>query len=69
MTTYAISGLGWGLMGIAFLAIWIALAFWPARVARRKGHSFIGYFIFSLIFFPLALLTAYLVHDRAQPAY
>jgi hypothetical protein len=69
MFTYAISGLGWGLMGIAFLAIWIALAFWPARVARRKGHSFIGYFIFSLIFFPLALLTAYLVHDRAQPAY
>jgi hypothetical protein len=42
-------------------------AFWPARVARRKGHSFIGYFIFSLFFFPLALLTAYLVHDRRGP--
>jgi hypothetical protein len=27
--------------------IWIAIAFWPARVAGRKGHSFIGYFIFS----------------------
>jgi hypothetical protein len=69
-TAYAVSGLGWGLMGFAFLVIWILLAFWPARVARRKGHSFIGYFIFSLIFFPLALLTAYLVRDRrAQPAY
>jgi hypothetical protein len=34
-----------------------------------RGHSFIGYFIFSLIFFPLALLTAYLVHDRTKPAY
>lgn len=51
------------------LVIWIAIAFWPARVARRKGHSFIGYFIFSLIFFPLAVLTAYLVHDRTKPAY
>ena len=66
---YAVSTFGWVLIGIAFLIIWIALAFWPARVARRKGHSFIGYFIFSLFFFPLALLTAYLVHDRTRPAY
>jgi hypothetical protein len=48
---------------VAALAIWIAIAFWPARVAERKGHSFLAYFIFSLVFFPLALLTAYLVHD------
>ena len=45
------------------------LAFWPARVAHRKGHGFIGYFVFSLFFFALALITAYLVHDRRQPAY
>jgi hypothetical protein len=66
---YAVSTFGWVLLGIAFLIIWIAIAFWPARVARRKGHSFILYFIFSLFFFPLALLTAYLVRDRTQPAY
>jgi hypothetical protein len=64
MFIYATSTIGWVLLTIAFLVVWIALAFWPARVARRKGHSFIGYFIFSLFFFPLALLTAYLVHDR-----
>ena len=69
LTVYAVSTFGWALIAIAFLAIWIALAFWPARVARRKGHSFIGYFIYSLFFFPLALLTAYLVHDRRRPAY
>ena len=69
ITVYAVSTFGWVLGGFAFLCIWIALAFWPARVARRKGHSFIGYFIFSLFLFPLALLTAYLVHDRHQPAY
>ncbi len=45
--------------------IWIAIAFWPARVAGRKGHSFIGYFIFSLFFFPAALIVAYLVDNRA----
>ena len=55
--------IGW--MIVAF--IWISLAFWPARVAGRKGHSFLGYFVFSLVFFPLALLTAYLVEDRVAP--
>ena len=56
----ALSVFGW----VVLVVIWIALAFWPARVAGRKGHSFIGYFIFSLFFFPLALLVAYMVGDR-----
>ena len=60
----AISTFGWVLVVVAFLVIWVALAFWPARVAERKGHSFIGYFFLSLFFFPLALLIAYMVHDR-----
>ena len=51
---------------ILFAIIWIAIAFWPALVARRKGHSFIGYFIFSPFFFPAAIIAAYLVHDRTQ---
>jgi hypothetical protein len=58
----AMSVLWW----ILFAAVWIAIAFWPARVAGRKGHSFIGYFIFSLFFFPAALLVAYLAHDRTE---
>jgi hypothetical protein len=50
---------------IVILAIiWISLAFWPARVAARKGHSFLGYFIFSLFLWPIALITAYVVQDR-----
>lgn len=53
------------LLTILFAVIWIALAFWPARVAHRKGHSFLGYFILSLFFFPLALIMAYMSHDRA----
>lgn len=46
---FAVSTFGWVVLGIVFICIWVALAFWPARVARRKGHSFVGYFIFSLI--------------------
>jgi hypothetical protein len=38
-----------------------------ARPGRgRKGHSFLGYFIFSLFFFPAAIITAYLVPERTQ---
>jgi hypothetical protein len=54
----------WFGVGLIGLIIWIAIAFWPARVAGRKGHSFIGYFILSLFFFPLALIMAYVVQDR-----
>ncbi len=50
------------------LLIWIAIAFWPARVAGRKGHSFFGYFLLSLLFFPLALIMAYMVQDRTVGA-
>ena len=64
----ALSTAGWTVAAVVFICIWVALAFWPARVAARKGHSFAGYFIFSLFFFPLALIMAYVVEDRAQPA-
>lgn len=69
VTVYALSAFGWTVSALVFLVIWLAIAFWPPRVARRKGHSFILYFIFSLIFFPLALLTAHLVRNRTEPAY
>jgi hypothetical protein len=46
------------------LLVWVAIAFWPARVAGRKGHSFLMFFIFSLFFFPAAIIVAYLVEDR-----
>jgi hypothetical protein len=48
------------------LIVWIAVAFWPASIATAKGHSFIGYFLLSLIFFPLALLLALLSKDVSE---
>jgi hypothetical protein len=59
---------GWWFGSIVLVILWILIAFWPARVAARKGHSFFGFFLFSLVFFPAALIVAYLVHDRARPA-
>ena len=64
---WAMNGFFW-FGGILGLIIWVLIAFWPARVARRKGHSYIGYFILSLFFFPLALIMAYVVRDRRRLA-
>ncbi len=60
----AVSTFGWLILAV----VWIALAFWPARVADRKGHSFFGYFIFSIFFFPAALIVAYMVRPRTAGA-
>ena len=62
------AAIGWWLWTILIVFIWVMLAFWPARVAGRKGHSFFGFFLFSLVFFPAALIVAYLVGDRTAPA-
>lgn len=59
--------MGWGLGIIGFIIL-VAIAFWPARVADRKGHSFLGFFIFSLFLFPAAIIVAYLVDDRSGMA-
>jgi hypothetical protein len=62
-----LASVGSFLVWTLFFFVWIAIAFWPARVAGRKGHSFFGFFIFSLIFFPAALIVAYVVKDRRVP--
>jgi hypothetical protein len=56
----------WWFGSIIFLIIWVLIAFWPARVAARKGHSFLLFFLFSLVFFPAALIVAYIVQDRGR---
>ncbi len=49
--------------------VWIvALAFWPARVGHRKGHSWLLFFTFSLFLFFPALIMAYRVQDRRSLA-
>ncbi|HZB43094.1 MAG TPA: hypothetical protein VE487_19135 [Ilumatobacter sp.] len=52
---------------LSIAMIWIAIAFWPAKVASRKGHSFLLYFLLSLLFFPLSLIMAYMSSDRTAP--
>jgi ABC-type dipeptide/oligopeptide/nickel transport system permease component len=49
--------------------IWVAMAFWPASVASRKGHSFLGYFLLSVPFWWITLFIAYFgLKDNSSPA-
>ncbi len=47
---------------------WIIFAFWPAFVAKRKGYSFVLFFILSLFFFVITLIIAYLLNDKTKTA-
>ena len=55
-----------GIIEVAFIIAWIALCFWPASVAARKGQSFTLFFIFALFFLPAALIVAYLMRDSTS---
>jgi small-conductance mechanosensitive channel len=52
---------------VIILFVWVGLAFWPARVAARKGYSFFLFFLFSLFSFFIALLVAYMMPNKNIP--
>jgi hypothetical protein len=43
------------LLYILFAVVWIAIAFWPARVAHGRRQLLL-YFLFSLVFLPWHLM-------------
>jgi uncharacterized SAM-binding protein YcdF (DUF218 family) len=62
----SVSSWAWTGIGIIGFLILVGLAFWPARIARRKGHSWLLFFIFSLFLFFPALIVAYLMPNRRR---
>jgi hypothetical protein len=50
------------------LILWAIVAFWPAMVARRKGYSFLLYFLISIPFFFITLIVVYRLRDKNQTA-
>ena len=36
----------------------------PARIARNKGYSYIGFLVFAIFFYPIALIAALLINDK-----
>ena len=46
------------------IILWVVFAFWPAITAKRKGYSFVLFFILRLFIFVFALILAYAVKDK-----
>lgn len=47
--------------------LWIAIAFWPALIAKRKGYNFFLFLILSwLISFVIMLIIALLLRDKNE---
>lgn len=44
--------------------LWIALALWPASIARRKGYSFLLFFLISLLFWWITLFVTLFMKDK-----
>lgn len=42
----------------------LLLAIIPARIARNKGYSFAGFYIFGVVLFIAALIVALVIKDR-----
>lgn len=50
------------------VVIWIALALWPAVVAKNKGYSFWLFLIASwFVSFIVTLIVALLLRDKTKP--
>ncbi len=48
------------------IVVWVIVALWPARVASRKGYSFLLFFLLSIPFFFMTLILAYVLKDRTK---
>lgn len=36
----------------------------PARIASKKGYSYVGFLVFAIFFYPIALIVALLIDDK-----
>jgi hypothetical protein len=54
---------------VATLALYVALVFVPAMIARQKGRSFGLWFVYSFFLWIIALVHSLLAKDKgAKPA-
>lgn len=48
------------------LFVLLPIALFVGGLARRRGHSFFGYFLFGLVFWPAALAVVLIIDDRRR---
>jgi len=55
----------WLILGIF---LWILVAFWPASIAKKKGYSFLLFFIISLFFWWITLFVTLFLKPKTGPS-
>lgn len=51
------------------LLVAVGLAFIPASIAKRKGYSYGGFWVFGFFLFLIALIVALCLRDKYESAY
>ena len=44
---------------------WLAMSVVPALIASKKGHSFIGWWLYGVLLWPIALVHSLVISDSA----
>jgi hypothetical protein len=60
------SSSGEGAVLVVWLLVVAALAFIPANIAKKKGYSAGGFYVFGLCFFLIALIVAMVIKDKTS---
>lgn len=50
-----------------YLFLWILVSLWPAFIAKRKGYSFILFYLLSLFFWYITFFVAIIIKDKDTP--
>lgn len=51
---------------MVLIIFWCAMAIIPAMIASKKGRNGFAWFLYGIIFWPIAIVHAILVSDLAQ---
>ena len=60
--------MGMDASAVFVLVLLLLIAIVPARIAKKKGYSYAGFYVFGIFVWPAALIFALCIKDRANEA-
>ena len=60
--------MGMDASAVFVLVLLLLIAVVPARIAKKKGYSYAGFYVFGIFVWPAALIVALCIKDRNNEA-
>jgi uncharacterized membrane protein len=60
--------MGMDASAVFVLVLLLLIAVVPARIAKKKGYSYAGFYVFGIFVWPAALIVALCIKDRTNEA-